>query len=77
MNKIILDGDALEKFGGLKDGGEVCDSTGRTIGFFTPVGCSDESRPDSPRSTEELLRRADEGGGRTLPEIFADLEKRS
>ncbi len=77
MSKLVLDRETAAKFQQLEQGVEVCDESGRILGYFSP-------RPDPsiyeniepPISDEELERRANEGGGRTLAEILADLEKR-
>ena len=78
MNKVILDQSALTKLNELNEGAEICDETGRVVGFFMPaVDRSLYEGVDSPVSTEELSRRSKQGGGRSLPEILADLEKRA
>ena len=78
MTKIILDQAALSKFGTLKDRAEVCDTTGRILGYFIPVGSrSLYEGVEPPITEEELQRRQQQLGGRTLAEILADLEKQS
>lgn len=76
MRKVILDRETLSKLSGLQDDLELCDESGQTLGYFSPV--ADRSLyegVDSPISEEELDRRSKAGGGRTLREIFNDLEK--
>ena len=78
MNKIILDQTALAAFEKLDHSAELCDPSGRVLGYFTPaVDRSLYEGVDSPVSEEELDRRSREGGGRTLAQIMADLERRS
>ena len=76
MRKVILDRETLSKLRDLQDDLELCDESGCTLGYFSPV--TDRSLydgVDSPISDEELDRRSKQGGGRTLREIFNDLEK--
>lgn len=48
---------------------ELVDEAGALVGRFTPF--------EPCISEEEIERRLREGGGRTLKEILADLEKRA
>lgn len=78
MTKLIVDGLTLAKLGNLAQSLELCDHSGRTLGFFTPA----EDRSlyvgvEPPISDDELEQRQRKGGGRTLDEIIADLEKRA
>jgi hypothetical protein len=78
VNKVILDRTALATLGRLNEGAEVCDESGKVLGFFTPLSnAALYEGVDAPISAEELKRRSKQGGGRTLPAIMADLEKRS
>ena len=78
MTRLILDQATLETLNGLKQAAELCDESGRTIGYFRPaVDRSLYDRVQSPISEEELQRRERELGGRTLAEILADLEKKA
>ena len=54
---------------------ELCDTAGRSLGFFVPSKAF-YATVKSPNSEEELRRRVEEGGGRTWPEIRADLESK-
>jgi hypothetical protein len=53
---------------------EVFDSTGNSLGFFVPSKAYYVAH-QSKLSNEELQRR-EQAGGRTWPEIRADLEKK-
>jgi hypothetical protein len=77
MIRIIVDEAICDKLTEVGDRAELCDKSGRVIGFFQPVPDDDYAGYESPLSDEELDRRAREGGGRSLEEIMADLEKRS
>lgn len=57
---------------------ELHDETGKLVGYFSPaVDPELYQGVDSPLSEEELRRREQSGGGRTLAEILRDLESRA
>ena len=77
MVKLTVDREIREKLGDLKQRVELCDDSGRVLGYFYPV--ADPSlydEHDSSITEEELDCREREGGGRPLADILADLEKR-
>jgi len=53
---------------------DLCDAQGHVVGRYTPTGRFAGMEPKV--SDDELDRRERQGGGRTLAEIVADLEKR-
>jgi hypothetical protein len=57
MTKVILDQASLATFDKLKDRTEVCDATGRVLGYFTPLGCYSLYEEARPTVTEEELQR--------------------
>ena len=76
MTKVTVDEAVRARLGNLEEAFELCDESGRTLGYFTPA--VDRSLYESlkpPVTEEELQRREQQGGGRTLSEILADLEK--
>ena len=76
MTKITLDSATSAKLSGVDQHVELCDAAGRTLGYFVPVvDPSQYVESPCPVSEEELDRREREGGGRTLAEILADLER--
>ena len=78
MVKLTIDQGTRKKLSDLKERLQLCDETGKVLGYFQPV--VDPllyEGVDSPTSKEELLRRRQEGGGRPLADILADLEKRA
>ena len=78
MGKLVLDTGTLSKLLQNDEVLEICDSAGKTVGYFSPtVGRSDYAGVELQCSREELLRRAAEGGGRPLADILADFEQRS
>ena len=78
MVKLTVDQDMRTKLRELKERLQLCDETGKVLGYFQPVvDPSLYEGVESPTSKEELLRRSQEGGGRPLADILADLEKRA
>ena len=78
MSILVLDSQALEQLRQVNERVEIRGAEGELIGYFTPS--LDRSLYESveiPVSDEELRRRAQKGGGRTLAEILADLERRA
>jgi hypothetical protein len=52
-------------------GAELCDAAGQVLGYFTPMGGPARyAGIESPTSPDELLRRKQECGGRSLDEIL-------
>jgi hypothetical protein len=78
MTKIVVDAALWGKLNNLEGPVELCDDSGRTLGYFHSVANPSEVErlPASLISDEELRRRRQEGGGRSLEAILADLEKR-
>jgi len=78
MNKVIVDQSTFDKLRVLNEPAELCDETGRTLGYFRPsVDKALYEQVVPPVSEEELRQRLDEGGGRALGEILSDLEENS
>ena len=78
MSGVILDSKALEQLRKVEGRAEIRDEAGELIGYFTPrIDRSLYESAEIPVSEEELRRRAEKGGGRTLAEILADLERRA
>ncbi len=75
---LTVDPSTLAKFGNLGECLEFRDDAGRTLGFFTPL--QDRSAyvgVEPPASEDELQRREQQEGGRSLNEILTDLDKRA
>jgi hypothetical protein len=71
MNRIIVDSVTKAKLASVREKSELCDDSGYILGHFIPLD------PREPRITpEEIDRRQRAGGGRSLAEILADLEKK-
>jgi hypothetical protein len=78
MTKVVVDAAFGEKLTGLTGAVELCDESGRTLGYFQPVLSEGLSAKGirSPISDEEIERRSQQRSGRPLADILADLEKR-
>ncbi|MBI1901826.1 MAG: hypothetical protein HYS13_12035 [Planctomycetia bacterium] len=77
MTKLVLDANTLAKLHNLAAPFEVCDESGRTLGYFHPVGApgAASSGVKSPISDEEIGRRRQQRTGRPLAEILENLAK--
>jgi hypothetical protein len=78
MTRIFIDAALGAKLHELTEPAQICDPAGRILGSFTPTPMEAIYEGLEPQITkEELEQRAREGGGRTLAEILADLERRA
>lgn len=76
MAKVTLDQNLAAKLRHLTERAELCDESGKTVGFFTPL--ANRSLYEGlviPISDEEIEQAAKEKKGRPLADILADLEK--
>jgi len=78
MGHIVVDAALPQKLLTCNQPLILCDPSGRVLGRFVPEQFAAYAPKDlKPQiSEEELRRREQEVGGRTLAEIMADLEKR-
>lgn len=78
MTRVILERELLAKLNDVKERLEVCDETGKTLGYLIPTADRVIDRQvEIPFKDAELDGYAREPGGRPLPEILADLERGS
>jgi hypothetical protein len=77
MSRITIDASLPDKLLALTHPVELCDARGQVVGRFTPVLAGRFEGVEPQISEEEIQRRKQEGGGRKLAEIMADLEKRA
>ena len=76
MSRIVLDLATLNKLAGLGQCAELCDPSGTTIGFFTPLAASSPDGSLQPQiSDDELQRRETEDPTYSTDEVKAHLEK--
>jgi hypothetical protein len=74
----FFDSETLNRLRQIQERVEIRDGVGEVLGYFTPhIDRSLYESIEIPISEDELRRRAQKGGGRTLAEILADLEHRS
>ena len=78
MTKLIVDEALRAKLNNFAEHIELCDESGKTLGYFLPAAAPDPSvcaGARSPITDDELERRRREPGGRTLAEIWARLRR--
>ena len=75
MTRLIIDPETLAKLHNLEGLVEVCDESGKTLGYFHPVVRANGvgQTVHSPFSDEELERRRQQRTGRPLAEILERL----
>ena len=78
MASIVLEPESEARLRGFQDVVEVCDHSGKRIGFFHPSKDSDTQRLKdlSPFTDDEILARCQQSGGRPLADILQDLRRR-
>jgi hypothetical protein len=77
MTKVFLDPALRAKLHNLSERLELCDEEGQTVAYVTPVqDRSPYANLQGPFTDEEICRAEQEPGGRTLAEIWADLDQR-
>jgi hypothetical protein len=76
MDHIVVDDSFTKQLPGATVPCIVFDSAGKRLGYFTPeVAATSYLGVEPSVSDEELNRREQAGGGRTLREILKDLDK--
>ena len=76
MDKFLIDPATLGALPDLDHGVELCDLTGRALGWFVPVvAAADYDGYECPLSVEQLDAVERAGGGRPLADIVRDLER--
>ncbi len=76
MNKVTIDRITLERLNRLGERLEICDESGRTLGYFTPA--NDHSLYEGvepPVTEEELQRREQEAETYSTAEVVERLKK--
>ena len=73
MTKVVIDAAVRAKLDDLQEPVELCDESGRTLGYFHPK--FGDSETGSPFTDAEIERRQQQRTGRPLKEILKDLER--
>ena len=78
MTKVQVDPVLSSKLHNLNEGLELCDESGRTVGYFLTVADYENIFYEMAKSfatEEELDRISQEPGGKTTAEVLASLER--
>jgi hypothetical protein len=78
MTKLVVDPTLRTKLENVESELELCDESGRTLGYFVPATQNLRELYDWAKTQitdEELERRKNEPGGRTTAEVLARLGK--
>jgi hypothetical protein len=78
MTQVVVDPTLRAKLNGFADKVELVDESGETLGYCLPAAEYNRLLYASikvPFTDEDIERRMQEKGGRSLAEIMADLEK--
>ena len=78
MTKVVVDASLDAKLTSLREPAELCDHSGRILGFFHPVAQPSEAtaaRDLSPFSDEEVERRRQQRSGSSLEEVLERLNR--
>jgi hypothetical protein len=76
MTRVTLDQATLEKLRHFRERMEICDESGRSLGYIMPA--EDRSLYESvevPVSEEQLRKAEQEPGGYTTAEVLAHLRR--
>ncbi len=71
MTRIVLEPEIESRLKGFQEAVEVCDHTGRLIGYFHPTR---SLRELSPLTDEDVEKLRGQPGGRPLQDILKDLQ---
>jgi hypothetical protein len=75
MTRVILDEAMKKKLYDLQQPLEICDTTGKVLGRFTPADEPPTNRPREPQLSEEELVRREQEPDFSTEEVLAYLEK--
>jgi hypothetical protein len=77
MTKLVVDEPLRSKLHDLRDHAELCDASGQTLGHFLPSDVYQSllyaALEDPGLTPEEIRRRLQQPGGRSLSEIWKQL----
>jgi hypothetical protein len=76
MTRVVVDATMRAHLNNLADLLEVCDESGRVLGYFHPVPAPNPAAPvQSPVLKEELEHRRRQRTGRSLTDILKGLQR--
>ncbi len=79
MTKVFVDPDLNAKLDGVDEPVELCDTAGKTLGFFYPVTSTCATEPAhhscSPIAAAEIESRRQQRTGKPLAEILDRLNR--
>ncbi len=73
MSVVVVKGVLRETLAAADAPLEVCDSSGRVLGYYSPAKADPWPQVELDIAPEELARRVSAGGGRPLADILRDL----
>jgi hypothetical protein len=78
MKQIVVNHEIRSKLATLESAAELCDDSGKVLGLVVPLNSTNGSclaRNEPQWTQDEIQRRRQEPGGRTLAEIWRRLGK--
>lgn len=75
MTKVVIDAQTWASLSGRNELIELCDSSGKPLALYQPVGrfaILEGDRMRSPYSDEEIEQRRQQKGGHTLAEFWKE-----
>jgi hypothetical protein len=77
MTRVVLDAALRSQLNNLDQPLEVCDESGRVLGYFHPIFPAGvgSARPQSPYTREEIERFRQQTTARPLADILQELER--
>ncbi|MCE9544796.1 MAG: hypothetical protein K8T25_04655 [Planctomycetia bacterium] len=77
MIKLVVDAQLEAQLAEAEGLLEICDASGRTLGYFQPALPVGGLKALSPYSDEEIEQLGEQRSGRPLAEIWKDLESQT
>lgn len=82
MTKVVLkDAAVVAALDAIENRSQLCDDTGRVLGYFVPQGCDRPisyrgvKSPLTPEERERILRE-EAGKGKTLAEFWEEMRRK-
>jgi hypothetical protein len=77
MTTVRIDSATLERLRGVTECVQLCDETGRVVGYFRPASGLHRYPEPPSLDPQQLRQELAAPGRRTISEILADLASRS